>query len=169
MDPGRRAETSHNAQALAAAVLDGTLTFDEASDAWCASGWQPPHGLIGGAFDERGRWLLRATGRRKPVVGNPRRDEQGWFYAPANTNARRREDAALLNGVASAVGMTARIPRNGRPRRGRGEAAARYVEREVSNGVPRPKAVQAAYEEFGWHTESIERHLRRRRTTLGDQ
>ena len=154
------------AQQLAATVRAGALSRDEAFAAWCASGWQPPAGVTAGSFDGRGRWRLVAVGRRKPVVGMPTRDERGWYYGPANKNSRRQEDAELLDGVASVVGMSARVPRNGRPRRGTGENAARFVESEVDGGVQKAKAVQAAYEHYDWDTQSIERHLRRRAKSL---
>ena len=50
--------------------------------------------------------------------------------------------------------------------RGTGENAARHVERQVADGASRSDALDAAYVKYGWDTQAIERHIRRRSRAL---
>lgn len=87
---------------------------------------------------------LMVEGRKVPVIGTYRRGDDGTkVLVPANTNARRAEDAALLSAATQLMGETVTIPRSGRPRRGStGDLIGRWIDARVRAGIPLAKAAE---------------------------
>jgi hypothetical protein len=87
------------------------------ADAWEADSWCLPVGVrkVSGRPD---RLTLQVEGRKVPVVGLLKQDDHGQLSFVPQSRARREADRVLLDAVAELVGLTATIPRAGRPRGG---------------------------------------------------
>jgi len=127
-----------------------TSHSEELFAAWEADSWWPPEG-VRAVFGGPSKLTLHVEGRRKPVVGQlARLDDGEVVYVPENKNGRSGTDCELLDGVAEVMGLRASKRRAGRPRGGLGDRAARKAVGLTARGIPQPTALEAVRAEVGW-------------------
>lgn len=149
------------ADPLLAAVRAGQMSLEEAESAWCDQSWMPPDGVIEAFIGPKIRIRMSPATRRRTMIRGTLRSQDGRTvaYVPDNPNGRRREDRVLLDQVASLVGISAVIPRSGRPRTGIGFQAARWIHSQPE--ADRAIAVERAAVMIGWAVDSMSRCYRR--------